>query len=240
MSLEQYRELERQRVQIRHDHHDQDSPEEDDLLDQMDGVWLGLTDKEQAELGQEEQREGADSGAGSQETASTLRAELVQMRDELAGWYGKVRKVLESAKTLGEFREMVSTLGLNWSMARSPVIELYNDRLTRYVKRRGKVLQDLDDQVNLDETLRIVLDAAPDMSLHAPKVMGNRVLNALKEAGIMTVKDLVHYSNQDLKKVRGIGLHSRLEIRDFLGELGLLRDIWHAPTLNPPRRNRTV
>lgn len=49
----EYQELQRELFLVRRAHQDCESAEEDDLLDQMDGVWAALTPEERARFNQE-------------------------------------------------------------------------------------------------------------------------------------------------------------------------------------------
>jgi len=62
-ALERYRALESQLVRVRWIHGGLESPEEDDILDEMDGAWSKLTNEERVQINAEPSRSLLRAGA---------------------------------------------------------------------------------------------------------------------------------------------------------------------------------
>ena len=48
-----------------------------------------------------------------------------------------------------------------------------------------------------------------------------RSFNCLKRAGIDTVEELIQYTEEDMMKVRNLGMKSLVEVKNKLNEIGL-------------------
>jgi len=115
------------------------------------------------------------------------------------------------------------------------VMEIWTNGTIEPQQAIGRAAQILEDYLRL--FLQFGQEGAPSFAregvaaetdeIRAPEIrieeldFSNRTFNCLRKAGIMTVRDLVNWSEKDLTQIRNFGAKALHEVRDKLGAMSL-------------------